>query len=294
MSRDLPPLHTLAAFEAAARLGGFQQAAESLNLTPSAVSHRIKQLETYLGKPLFERRHRAVALTADGKRYYAAVHDAFQRLADVTEALRDTLRKRLRLSAAPAVGSKWLVGRLTCYQEAHPEIEFELSTGTGLAPLLAGEADLGLRYGDEEWPGLDAWKLFDETVIVVCSPDYAARLKGLPDPAALDGARLLRHPLLSWRQWFAAAGLDRPEPTGPLYEDALLMLEAAAAGQGVALMTSTLATPYLAGGMLIRPLALTCPGQGFYAVAPRSAQDKPWVVDFIRWLTRSARSSGIA
>lgn len=294
MSRALPPLHTLAAFEAAARLGGFQQAAASLNLTPSAVSHRIRQLEEYLGKPLFERRHRGVALTADGQRYYATVHDALQRLADVTEALRETPRKLLRLSAAPAVGSKWLVGRLTRYQEAHPEVEFELSTGTGLAPLLAGEADLGLRYGDEEWPGLDAWKLFDETVIVVCSPGYADRLNGLPDPGALATARLLRHPLLSWRQWFAAAGPERPEPAGPRYDDALLMLEAAAAGQGIALMTSTLAAPYLAGGTLVQPVAQTCPGQGFYAVAPRSAQEKPWVMDFIRWLIRSARDNDLA
>lgn len=294
MPIQLPPLHTLAAFEAAARLGGFQQAAESLHLTPSAISHRIKQLETFLGKPLFERRHRGVALTADGKRYYAAVHDAFQRLTDVTDALREAPRKPLRVSAAPAIGSKWLVGRLTRYQEAHPEVEFELSTSTGLAPLLAGDADLGLRYGDEEWPGLDAWKLFDETVIVVCSPNYAARLDGLPAPAALDSARLLRHPLLSWREWFAAAGLERPEPAGPRYQDALLMLEAAAAGQGVALMTQTLAAPYLANGSLVQPLPLAAPGQGFYAVAPRSAQDKPWVMDFVRWLIRSARTGGLA
>jgi LysR family glycine cleavage system transcriptional activator len=275
-------------------LGGFQQAAENLHLTPSAVSHRIKQLETFLGKPLFERRHRGVALTPEGQRYYATVHDAFQRLADVTDGLRDTPRKLLRLSAAPALGSKWLIGRLTHYQEEHPEIDFELSTSTGLAPLLAGEADLGLRYGDEEWPGLDAWKLFDEIIIVVCSPDYAARLQGLPAPTALDTARLIRHPLLSWRQWFSAAGLKRAEPSGPRYEDALLMLEAAAAGQGVALMTSTLAAPYLASGALIQPLPITCPGQGFYAVAPRSAQDKPWVRDFIRWLIRSARSQDLA
>lgn len=294
MSRDLPPLHTLAAFEAAARLGGFQQAAESLHLTPSAVSHRIRQLETFLGKPLFERRHRRAVLTADGKRYYATVHDAFARLADITDALRDAPRKLLRLSAAPAVGSKWLVGRLTRYQEAHPEVEFELSTGTGLAPLLASDADLGLRYGDEEWPGLDAWKLFDETIIAVCSPGYADCLKGLPSPTALDGARLLRHPLLSWKQWFAAAGLGRPEPPGPRYEDALLMLEAAAAGQGVALMTATLTAPYIANGTLVQPLPLACPGQGFYAVAPHSARHKPWVMDFIRWLIRSARGRDFA
>lgn len=288
MFRNLPPLHSLLAFEAAARLGGFRQAAAALHLTPSAVSHRIRQLETHLGKPLFERRHRGVALSEVGQRYYALVHDALQRLDDGSAALRETPRKLLRLSAAPALGSKWLVSRLTRYQEARPEIDFEVSTSTNLAPLVAGEADLGLRYGDEEWPGLEAWKLFDETLICVCSPAYLRRLGTPAQPAALAQARLLRHPLLAWQDWFAALGVSLPEPAGPLYEDALLMLEAAAAGQGLALMTHTLAAPYLAGGTLVQPFATTVPGRAFYAVAPRGVHDKPWIMDFIRWLVRSA------
>lgn len=289
MSIPLPPLHTLAAFEAAARLGGFRQAAESLHLTPSAVSHRIRELEAHLGKPLFERRHRGVSLTPAGQRYYAAVHDALLRIADCTDALRDAPRKRLRLSVAPAIGSKWLVGRLAEYERSHPEIEFELSTGTDLGPLLAGEADVGLRYGEDDWPGLEAWKLFDETVIAVCSPAYRNRLPELPDPAALDRAYLLRHPLLSWPRWFSAAGLQRPEPEGTLYKDALLMLEAAAAGQGVALITTTLARPYLDNGSLVQPIPTACPDRGFYVVAAPAKQPRPWVTAFVRWLIRTGR-----
>lgn len=288
MSDRLPPLPALLAFEAAARLGGFQQAAGELHLTPSAISHRIRQLEADLGRSLFERRHRGVGLTAEGSRYYATVRDALQRIADASEALRAAQRKTLRLSAAPALGSKWLVGRLTRFQEAHPEIDFSLSTGTGLAPLLAGEADLGLRYGDEEWPGLDAWKLFDETIVAVCSPAYAARL---PRRDSLLEARGLRHPLLSWEAWATACGCPAPGTPGARFDDALLMLEAAVAGQGVALITATLAAPYLAAGTLCQPVAAACPGQGFYVVAPRSAQEKPWVRDFIRWLVRDAHQS---
>ncbi len=294
MFRALPPLPPLLAFEAAARLGGFQQAAEALHLTPSAISHRIKQLENELGIALFERHHRRVALTPAGQRYYAVVHEALLRINDASEAVRGKPRQLLRLSVAPALGSKWLISRLTAYQEATPDIEFELSTGIALGPLLAGEADLGLRYGDEEWPGLDAWKLFDETLIPVCSPAYANRLAGLPAPAALGAARLLRHPLLNWDDWFTAAGLTAPAATGPRYEDALLMLEAAAAGQGVALITTTLAAPYLASGALIQPVAIACPGQGFYAIAPRASNDKPWVMAFIRWLMRSGRDTSLA
>ena len=283
---DLPPLHTLPAFEAAARLGSFLAAAEALHLTPSAISHRIRQLEAHLGQALFERRHRAVVLTAAGRRYLAVVREALLRLDEASGLLRAPGRERLRISAAPALGSKWLVGRVTTYQAAHPEIEFTLGTATGLGPLLNGEADLGLRYGEEEWPGLLAWRLFEERVFPVCAPALATRLQ---TPADLDQLRLLRHPLLSWQRWFAAAGVRHAEPaSGPLYEDALLMLEAAAAGNGVALMAATLAQPYLDSGQLQRPFAADCPDRSFYIVAPPAVQEKPAVMSFIRWLLRSA------
>ena len=287
---DLPPLHTLPAFEAAARLGSFLAAAEALHLTPSAISHRIKQLEEHLGQPLFERRHRAVVLTAAGRRYLAVVREALLRLDEASAVLRAPSRERLRISAAPALGSKWLVARVAEYQQRHPDLEFTLGTATGLGPLLYGEADIGLRYGEEEWPGLLAWKLFEERVFPVCSPALAA---GLQMPADLDGVRLLRHPLLSWSRWFAAAGLRRPEPaSGPTYEDALLMLEAAVAGHGVALMAATLAQPYLDEGRLVRPFAEDCPDRSFYIVAPPTVQEKPAIMDFIRWLLRCTRQNG--
>lgn len=283
---DLPPLHTLPAFEAAARLGSFQAAAEALHLTPSAISHRIRQLEAHLGQELFERRHRAIVLTAAGRRYLAVVRDALLRLDEASAVLRLPKRERLRISAAPALGSKWLVSRVAAYQAAHPAVEFSLATATSLGPLLNGEADIGLRYGEEEWPGLLAWKLFEERVFPVCSPALAESLK---NPEDLDGKRLLRHPLLSWQRWFAAAGLNRPEPAaGPCYEDALLMLEGAVAGHGVALMAATLAQPYLDAGQLVRPFAEDCPDRCFYIVAPPAVQEKPEVVGFIRWLQRSA------
>jgi len=287
---DLPPLHTLPAFEAAARLGSFLAAAEALYLTPSAISHRIKQLEEHLGQPLFERRHRAVVLTAAGRRYLAVVREALLRLDEASAVLRAPRRERLRISAAPALGSKWLVARVAEYQQGHPDLEFTLGTATGLRPLLNGEADIGLRYGEEEWPGLLAWKLFEERVFPVCSPTLAANLQ---TPTDLDGVRLLRHPLLSWSRWFAAAGLRRPEPaSGPTYEDALLMLEAAVAGHGVALMAATLAQPYLDEGRLVRPFAEDCPDRSFYIVAPPAVQEKPAIMDFIRWLLRCTRQNG--
>lgn len=285
--RDLPPLHTLPAFEAAARLGSFLAAADALHLTPSAISHRIRLLEEHLGQALFERRHRAVALTPAGRRFLAVVRDSLLRLDEASAVLRAPQRERLRISVAPALGSKWLVGRIAVYQETHPDLEFALATATSLGPLLAGEADIGLRYGEEEWPGLLAWKLFEERVYPVCNPLLAAQLA---TPADLDRCRLLRHPLLSWQRWFAAAGLNRPEPSsGPLYEDALLMLEGAVAGHGVALMAGSLAAPYVADGRLVRPFAEDCADRSFYVVAPPFIQDRPQAMAFIRWLVRCAQ-----
>lgn len=288
--RDLPPLHTLPAFEAAARLGSFLAAADALHLTPSAISHRIRLLEEHLGQALFERRHRAVALTPAGRRFLAVVRDSLLRLDEASAVLRAPQRERLRISVAPALGSKWLVGRIAAYQETHPDLEFALATATSLGPLLAGEADIGLRYGEEEWPGLLAWKLFEERVYPVCNPLLAEQLA---TPADLDQCRLLRHPLLSWQRWFAAAGLNRPEPSsGPLYEDALLMLEGAVAGHGVALMAGSLAAPYVADRRLVRPFAEDCADRSFYVVAPPFIQDRPQAMAFIRWLVRCAHQNG--
>ncbi len=287
---DLPPLHTLPAFEAAARLGSFLAAAEAMHLTPSAISHRIRHLEEHLGQALFERRHRAVLLTAAGRRYLAVVREALLRLDEASAALRAPQRERLRISAAPALGSTWLVTRVAEYQLAHPDLEFSLGTATGLAPLLNGEADVGLRYGEEEWPGLLAWKMFEERVFPVCSPGLAAHLK---TPDDLDRVRLLRHPLLSWQRWFSAIGIKHHEPSvGPIYDDALLMLEAAVVGHGVALMAGTLAAPYLADARLIRPFAQDCPDRSFYVVAPPLVREKPAVMAFIRWMLRSSREKG--
>ncbi|GAB2879456.1 transcriptional regulator GcvA [Microvirgula curvata] len=290
MSDGLPPLHTLPAFAAAARLGSFQDAAAQLALTPSAVSHRIRVLETHLGQALFVRGHRQVRLTEAGQRYLAGVAPALEALLAATSALSPRPLRRLRLSVAPALGGKWLVGQLAAWQTQYPDIELELTTSIDLAPLLNGEADLALRFGEEDWPGFDAWKLFDATVFPVCSPALFNTLDGLPDPSALLHTRLLRHPLLSWSRWFAAAGLSVPEPErGPRFNDALLMLEAAVAGQGVALMVDALAAPYLDSGALVRPLPCACPDRAFYAVALPRGHAQPWITDFIRWLVHRAR-----
>lgn len=289
----LPPFPSLVAFEAAARCGSFLAAADELHLTPSAVSHRIKAIEAWLGVPLFERRQRQVALTAAGRDYLAEIQPALMRIEAASAALRGPRSRVLRLSVAPAIGAKWFVGQLADYRAADPGVEFVLSTASTMAPVAAGRADVGLCYGEPPWPGLEAYELRRETVFPVCSPALAARLGSPPSAAALAAVPLLRHPLLEWRPWFDAAGLERPEPTeGPLFEDAMMMLEAAAAGVGVALTVALLARPYLADGTLVRPFAAHIPGKAFHAVLRPDAYAQPWVRRFVRWLQARARREG--
>ena len=287
----LPPLQSIVAFEAAARSGSFLAAADKLNLTPSAVSHRIKALEAWLGVKLFERQHRQIMLTAEGLDYLAEVQSALGRIESASARMRGARKHELRLSVAPALGAKWFVGQLADYRSEHPEVSFVLSTASTLAPVAAGKSDLGVCYGEPPWAGLEAYELRRETVFPVCSPALAARLGTPADPAQLATVPLLRHPLLEWKPWFAAAGIDREEPgEGMVFEDAMMMLEAAAAGVGVALTVGLLARSYLAEGSLVRPFAHHAEGKGFYAVLRPDAYAQRWVRHFVRWLQGRARS----
>ena len=293
MSR-LPPLHDLAAFEAAARHLSFLKASDELHVTQSAISHRIKSLEEFLGVQLFIRINRNIALTSAGEHYLVDVRGALQALESATARLHGGQRgqrERLRISAAPALGAKWLVARLAGFQRAHPEIELAVSSSYDLEMIKRGEADIGIRYGAEDALGLTTIKLLEETLFPVASAAYVASLGGLQRPADLQKATLLRHPLLPWQPWFNAAGLDWPEPAGgALYEDAMLMYEAAAAGQGVALTLKTLFDGYHA--QLIQPFALEVWDRAYTIVLAPEATQKPAVKLFTDWLQEEARQSG--
>jgi LysR family glycine cleavage system transcriptional activator len=286
----LPPLHDLIAFEAAARLASFLKASEELHLTQSAVSYRIKSLEEFLGVPLFIRINRNIALTVHGERYLADVRDTLAHLEQATAKLTAGARTTLRISAAPALGAKWLVGKLASFQRAHPEIDLAISTSYDIELIKRGEADLGIRYGSEDWGGLKAIKLLAETLFPVASPAYCASIGGLKEPADLQRATLLRHPHLFWKPWFAAAGLAWPEPaSGPVYDDAMMMYEAAAAGHGVALTLRTLFDTH-AGAALIQPFGLEVADRAYYIVLAPDAADKPLIRLFTDWLLATAQA----
>lgn len=287
----LPPLHDLTAFEAAARHMSFVKASEELHVTQSAVSHRIKALEELLGVALFIRVNRNIALTSFGERYLADVRDILEKLGAATSRLVGDNRSRLRISAAPALGARWLVARLAGFQHAHPHIELVVSSSHDMELIRRGEADIGIRYGAEAETGLQCIRLLEETLFPVASPAYVASIGGLATPRDLERAQLLRHPMLSWRRWFAAAGMERDEPeTGILFEDASLMYEAAAAGQGVALGLKTLFEgPERTG--LIKPFDLEAWDSAYNIVLSPAALQKPEVATFCEWLQGAANQT---
>lgn len=264
MIDHLPPLQALRAFEAAARHLNYSLAAKELGLTHGAVSHHIARLERDLGGvQLFVRDGQHMLPTEQGQVLVLQIRQGLQALAKafadarIRGAGKRSEQKLITVSVLPSLASHWLVPRLPRYQAAHPGIDVALRPTAALARLDGRDGvDLAIRYGPGEWADLKAIPLLTSTIFPVCSPNYrdAHHLKS---PADLETASLLRNPRQPWRPWFAVAGLDWSEPVhGPSYEDAGLLLQAAADGQGVALARSALLGDALTSGRLVRPFTI--------------------------------------
>ncbi|WP_341886914.1 LysR substrate-binding domain-containing protein [Variovorax sp. YR752] len=277
-----PSIEGLRAFEAAARLGSFERAADELNVTASAVGKRIAALEDLLGTPLFTRGAKALALTATGKEYLAQVGAALGLLAAVPLHRRTAQRiERLRISAPPTFARQILVPALERFTAAHPEVELEVVLSIPYLDAAATEADVEVRHGDPAAHGGEP--LLDERVVPVAAPALLQRLPPLREPRDLQQAPLLRTPLEPWAPWFAAAGLDWGEPAqGMKLVDLGLTLEAAVSGQGIALARPSLARHWLASGAL-RPLfGIGAAPAWRYYLLPHAAQGP--AADFAAWL----------
>lgn len=279
----LPSIDGLRAFESAARLGSFERAADELSITASAVGKRVATVEELLGMPLFTRSAKALALTASGKEYLAQVAAALGLLTAMPLHRRATQRtQRLRVTTPPTFARQILVPRLESFTAAHPEVELEVLLSI---PYLAGgesDADVEVRNGDCQAAGGTA--LMREQVRPVAAPALLARLGSLRRPTDLREAPLLRTPLEPWAPWFTAAGLDWPEPThGPKLVDLGLTLEAAVAGQGIALARPSLARPWIErGSLVVLPFGIAAEPVNQYYLMPHAAGGAAAV--FAAWL----------
>ena len=239
----LPPLAPLRAFEAAVRLGGFARAADALALTPNAVAHQVRQLETALDVRLFERHARGVVPTPAGRAYAAAVGELFAGLAEATrEVLARSDQRVVTVTAMPSLVSRWLMPRLSRLAGAHPEVEVRILATVKAVDLLRGDADVAVRLGPGPYPGLASEVLMDEAFVAVASPAFVAAHPEVRAPADLLRLTLLHDEVVSgipeqidWARWLRAVGVTPPRRLGGhWFSHTYLTVEAAIAGQGEA------------------------------------------------------------
>lgn len=294
MTRRLPPLNALRAFEAAARHLSFTKAADELFVTQAAVSHQIKSLEETLGVRLFRRYNRRLELTRAGQDYLPPLRDAFDMMAVATRRLRpDTDSGQLKVSTLQSFATKWLIPRLARFQERHPDIDPMISTSQRLVDLEEEEVDVAIRVGRGNYPDLHAVPLMDDLAFPVCSPRLLDGPKPLRQPADLSHHVLLHDFSVSrdgdgpnWRNWLERAqvtGVDAEK--GPSYNDTAMALQAATAGQGIALARRSLVGDDLKAGILVCPFGPEVPTRfSWYFVCAPSNAENPKVRAFLRWL----------
>lgn len=299
MVRPLLPLNALRAFESASRHLNFSRTADELSVTPGAVSQQIRLLEEIIGGPLFKREARGLQLTELGRAAVPLLREGFERLMDASAILREPPQNRtVALSVAPSFASKWLMPRMDDFHAAHPDIEVWISADMEPVALDKGKVDLAIRYGPGEYPGHRVERLMSETVVPVCAPSL---LEG-PHPIR-TAADLARHTLLhdmsddgdasrpDWAMWLKARHASHADARrGSRFDQSSLLIEAAAAGRGVALAKRSLAQADLASGRLVAPFADGSQGLGFayYIVLPRDRPISPGTQAFVDWLKKQA------
>ena len=294
----LPPLDLLVGFESAARHLSFTKAGEELYLTQSAVSRQIKELEDQLGVVLFQRRHRALALTEAGHQFYAAAAQALSTMRTATDRLRaQTGRKALSVTTTHSFAALWLIPRLAGFTRDHPGVDVRITADTKVQDLERDGLDLALRHGPASLAGPNAMRLFGEKVFPVCSPKLLKK-KPLEKPADLRNHVLLqyddpdgRHPWLHWKTWLEVERIADLKPAGTLsfsgYEQ---IIPAAIAGHGVALGRSPLVKDLIAAGELVAPFKRARPTRR--APTSRSCRRTPRAARkstaFVEWLKTEA------
>ena len=288
----IPPIQCLLTFEALARLRSVTQASEELHVTPSAVSHRVRQLEEIIGTKLFGRSD--FSLTVEGSEYLAHVREGLAVLQKFPSAAAQPGKRKLRLAVTPTFARSILLPRLRQFTEAYPEIDLTLQVSIPLLDVVAEDADLLVRFGPGRYADLEYVCLSKDEVTPLASPAFVREHGPFETPQDLERVALLRSPLEPWRTWFAANGLDWPEPVdGSQFNDIGLMCDAAAGGMGVALVRVRLGAPWLEVGSLVRLgtnevfLKNVPSPHAHYLCWRTGAMDRWEVAAFTDWLKKS-------
>ena len=307
----LPPLNALRAFVAAASYLSFATAARELHVTPAAISHQIKGLEEHLGLRLFRRLTRGLELTRAGQALLPKLREGFCRLGEALDEMRATEAPgTLAVSAATSFATRWLAPRLHRFVSAHPELDVQINASTRLidpkkdefapgdaiAVSPVEDADIVVRFGLGDYPGFRVDKLLEVVVTPMCSPRLIEGTQALRSAADLTQHVLIHDNVTYddgrqlWDAWFEAAGMPEVDTShGLRFSHAMLALEAAADGMGVALGMPVLAQSDLESGRLVAPLQSSLPLKfGYYIVSGEDTADRADVVAFRNWLLAEA------
>lgn len=287
MSRNFP-LNALRVFEAAARHASFTRAGDELGMTQTAVSYQIKLLEETLGETLFLRQPRQVILSEAGERLAPKVADGLTKLAEAVADLRGAAEQKLHIHSTPTFATQWLSRTLGDFQLKHPTIAVRLSTSQDLIDFAREEADVSIRWGKGDWPGLTCHRVMRMDFAPMLSPALAETIGGINEPADL-----LKLPIISpldiwWRTWFSAAGIDNPGlERFPPNELGVQTIDAqvAMAGQGVAILNPGHFRAEVAAGQLYQPFTLTCnDGRDYWLAYPENRRNILKIRAFRDWI----------
>lgn len=293
----LPPLTELRAFEAAARHLSFKQAAAELGVTPTAISHQVKLLEQHCGQPLFRRRPRPLVLTRAGEQLFPVIRDGFVAFAEALTSLRaGGASERLQLTVTNAFAARWLVPRLAKWHEAHSRLNLDIVGTDEVLDLKAGEADIAIRYTRRSPRDGPSIELMRDKFLVVASPTLTGGKCRMLSPA-----EIARFPLIeaewpssdadapNWRRWRAVAQTRRKRVpdfaalVGSSFREELHAIEAAIAGQGIAICSNVLIAPDLARGALVQVSPIELTGYGFYIVHRAAHPKLAAIEEFMTW-----------
>lgn len=281
-----PSLNSMRTFEAAARLLSFNKAADELCISPSAVSHQIRQLESTLGVKLFARIERGVALTPNGEYYFMNVQQGIRILLRATDLLMDPKRSRtIKMSVVPFFATRWLMPRLERFQSQFPDWELAIQTSTQKSDFEAEDLDFVIRRGQGSWPDLVSRLLLNENLLPVCAPHLEGSISDLDD---LKTTSLLYNSQVpsEWSEFFASLEDQFVAPAARLeFQNTSQILDACIAGAGVALMDPALIATELRDKRIVPALDVTVASyRQYYMVFPESHADRLAVTIFLKWV----------
>ena len=291
MSPRIPPIQCLLTFEAVARLRSVSQAADELCVTPSAVSHRVRQLEQILGTRLFGRAD--FSLTTEGSEYLAHVREGLAVLGRFPGRENGGGKRRLRVAVTPTFARSVLMPRLRGFIDAYPEVDLTLQVSIPLLDVVAEDADLTIRFGTGRYADVEHLCLMTDEVTPLASPAFLREHGPFDSAEELLSAKLIKSPLEPWRTWFLAHGIDAPEPAeGSTFNDVGLMCDAAAQGLGIALVRLRLGQPWLDAGTLVRLSPRNVPSPHAHYLCWRTGTLDRWeCAAFAEWLKKSLASA---